>query len=935
MEQKKEYYAFISYKREDEKWAQWLQDKLEHYKFPTNLNGRTDLPRNIRPTFRDVTDLNPGLLAEEIDNALRNSEWLIVVCSPRSAKSPWVCKEAQTFIDLGRADRIIPFVIEGYPFSNDTTTECYPEALLNLTDSKELLAANINEMGRDAAAIKVVARMFNLRFDALWQRHEREQRRKKWIWIGGSILFALLGLGIAGYYVTLNQTIARQNEKLQNDSIIMVKHIIRIQGDSIKLSAKNDSIAYQNKLILSQRDSLYLSNKLLIEERNKVLQANKKTNIQYARFVAKKAHELIENNDYFAARKILLEVLPEHNGSYGFPYVPEVEYELRRSLEKQSGVIKTNIDSYGFKSLLSPDGNFMVIWKSRNNHIEVLNAHNGRILFNIPKEGKHPSIKFFPTGELFVSGDRMVKVWDLNCQKEKYSYPAKDIGSAMGTDIEHRVITIKDKKINVINGYTGKIICSLNNNIPQIITSAIFIPTDKIVTSSMDDSIRIWDLKEKKVIKQWKAHEYGVDFVRSNNTGTKLISRACGGLFTLDKGFISDDYVRIWDVKTGKQINAIKANDACFSPDDSRIIIVRASDVLIIDANNGSILKTLKGHKNKIHHVEVGNNSKMIVSRNNDEIRIWDENLIEIPIKKGSIYSYPNAFYPDDRKFLIVTDTFMLFNSNPTRLVKKFAEERPYRVTSLVLNKQGDKIITTEGIVRIRDSQTFSTLCKILVFKPKYAELSPDDNTALTIRDNNIIQIWKVSFKGEDIRKSIGTLSVGSKKNKVNGARFSPDGRKIVAASSDGIIRIFDAYTSQCIDSLVDHKSAVNSIAYSEDGKFIVSASDDRTVKIWDVAKRQCKLTLEGHFGKVYSATFSKDAKKIVSTSSDYTMRIWDSETGQELKTYLSQGTTAAISNNGHMFLVIHKKGQFKLYDYPPFEKIIEDVKLWAKELSK
>ena len=66
MEQQKEYYAFISYKREDEKWAKWLQNKLEHYKFPTNLNGRTDLPKNIRPTFRDVTDLNPGLLAEEI-----------------------------------------------------------------------------------------------------------------------------------------------------------------------------------------------------------------------------------------------------------------------------------------------------------------------------------------------------------------------------------------------------------------------------------------------------------------------------------------------------------------------------------------------------------------------------------------------------------------------------------------------------------------------------------------------------------------------------------------------------------------------------------------------------------------------------------------------------------------------------------------------------
>lgn len=54
MKQEKEYYAFISYKREDEKWAKWLQRKLEHYRFPTSLNGRYDLPKNICPIFRDV-----------------------------------------------------------------------------------------------------------------------------------------------------------------------------------------------------------------------------------------------------------------------------------------------------------------------------------------------------------------------------------------------------------------------------------------------------------------------------------------------------------------------------------------------------------------------------------------------------------------------------------------------------------------------------------------------------------------------------------------------------------------------------------------------------------------------------------------------------------------------------------------------------------------
>ena len=148
MEQGKQYYAFISYKREDEKWAKWLQSKLEHYRFPTTINGYAELPKHIRPIFRDTTDLVPGLLVEEIHSALRSSEWLIVICSPRSAKSQWVCKEVQTFIDMGRVDRIIPFVIEGAPFSNDTTTECFPDALLKLTGSREILAANINDLCR-------------------------------------------------------------------------------------------------------------------------------------------------------------------------------------------------------------------------------------------------------------------------------------------------------------------------------------------------------------------------------------------------------------------------------------------------------------------------------------------------------------------------------------------------------------------------------------------------------------------------------------------------------------------------------------------------------------------------------------------------------------------------------------------------------------------
>ncbi len=238
MAQEKEYFVFTSYQRKDEEWADRLRDKLEHYRLPSSVRRQdASLPKEIRPIFRDALELSGGVLAKEIETALQQSKFLIVICSPNSAKSPWLNKEIQTFINLGREEKIIPFIIDGTPFSDNEDTECFPPALRSLKGEKELLGININELSRDAAAIKVVARMFGLKFDTLWQRYEREQRHKRWMWIGGAVLFALIGISIGGYFFQLNkeikeqaQHIERQNERLQQDSITMAHHLLRISA---------------------------------------------------------------------------------------------------------------------------------------------------------------------------------------------------------------------------------------------------------------------------------------------------------------------------------------------------------------------------------------------------------------------------------------------------------------------------------------------------------------------------------------------------------------------------------------------------------------------------------------------------------------------------------------------------------------------------------
>ena len=126
MENKYLYKAFISYNSRDEKWAKWLQKSLERYTLPSIIaNERGEVLRSYDKSlrhfkiFRDATDLVGTNLHEALPRELDNSEYLVVICSPNSAQSKWVGDEIQKFIDSNRSDKIIPFIVDGKPYSDD------------------------------------------------------------------------------------------------------------------------------------------------------------------------------------------------------------------------------------------------------------------------------------------------------------------------------------------------------------------------------------------------------------------------------------------------------------------------------------------------------------------------------------------------------------------------------------------------------------------------------------------------------------------------------------------------------------------------------------------------------------------------------------------------------------------------------------------------
>jgi WD40 repeat protein len=136
----------------------------------------------------------------------------------------------------------------------------------------------------------------------------------------------------------------------------------------------------------------------------------------------------------------------------------------------------------------------------------------------------------------------------------------------------------------------------------------------------------------------------------------------------------------------------------------------------------------------------------------------------------------------------------------------------------------------------------------------------------------------------------------------VIGCAYSKDGQRIVSASHDNSLKVWDAETGECIRTLEGHSSTVTCCAYSEDNRRIVSSSWDKTLRLWDAETGECVRTMKGHTGFVDAFAYSRDGRRIVSASRDDTLRVWDVESGEcirVLEGHAYSVTACAFSPDG------------------------------------
>ena len=499
------YIAFISYSSEEKSWAEWFQQELQNYQLPEKLRHRLDLPQEFRSVFRDVNNLKAGNISKQLHESLASSEYLIVMCSPKSAQSYWVNKEVNDFIEIGKAkgvdniNNILPFIIDGHPHAKNVAEECLPTAMLNLLKEHEILGISVSENGRDKAFVQVVSGMLpSVPFDELWNQYEVDKAKK------------------------------------ERDELEKKNNLLRLQSRFVAEKA----------LSMAKEDS-YLARLLAVEVLPENLDKPSRP------YTAEAEQALRKSCSYNSA------IIRNHNEHVtAASYSPNGEFIVSSAWDKTIKISNAKTgkeikawagDSRCVKSAaFSPDGKRVIsasgkdvvkIWDiDTEQEVLTLRGHQGRV----------NTAMYSPNGKYIVttSMDNRVIIWNASTGKLYRSFiEHKDFVfcAAFSPDSRRIVSSSNDGVIFVWNVSDGKIIHSLSGH-KGYVCSVTFSPDGLfIVSTSIDRTAKIWNAITGKLVRTLVGHESVVSCATFDESGNRIVTASW------------DRTLRFWNVSTGEE----------------------------------------------------------------------------------------------------------------------------------------------------------------------------------------------------------------------------------------------------------------------------------------------------------------------------------------------------------------------------------------------
>lgn len=629
----------------------------------------------------------------------------------------------------------------------------------------------------------------------------------------------------------------------------------------------------------------------------------------------------------------------------------------------------------------SPDGAW-VVTAAEDGTARVWDARRCAELFKLTHEGTVRSAAYSQQGSRIVttSDDKTARVWDGVSGVELIKLHHDDaVTSAVFHPDGKRILTAsEDGTARVWRTADGIELVRLEHTRPftsqtgmRVVAAAgIASPNtenwrlpvtiaafsgdgSRIVTASVDRSVRVWDAQSGEEIARVD-HDGSIESaalssdgqrvmtlstdgtarVRDVATGEILTRFGGAGTFKEDRSLRcaacspdgmrlvsgSDRIVRIWDARSGNELATFThdaaVTNAQFSPDGTRVLSTSEdSTARVLDARSGRQLICVALDEAPRAAAFGPDGALLATLSAGHDVQMWDAfdrtNLVRFS-HDGIVLCA--VFSPDGARVATASHDFTarLWDADGGFELKRLLHDGP--VTCIAYSSDGVRVLTAsyDQTARVWDASTGKELvCLRHQSRVTGAGFSPNDAQIVSAACDPYARVWDARNGEEILRIKHESL--------LYGAAFSTDGKRLLTSTIDGTVWLWDAKSSSEIMRFKhsDYFSPGIGAGLSPDGSRVVTtAAGDCAARIWDVESGNEILRLV-HDGAVNSAVFSQCGTRLVTATNDRNAYVWDAKSGEEIVRlfHLDDVMSAAFSQDGTRIVAGVSDGSVNVWD--------------------